>query len=356
MTDRHVHTTFLDLIDGVTATRWRRYPCASCDQAAELHRAFEDELSSGIRRLAAEPLPAGTVEQGPERRRVPTGGVSRRMFAGALTAVVVIILVARGPTLVGPTISAAAVAALQEAATVAVAEQRVDVGDGYHYTRTEAVWRTSEQWGDAPTFTYLRPVSREIWKAADGSGRLRETVGEPIFLSEADREAWIAVGSPPVHENNIDFRPGEGAFTDVSSLPTDVGDLSEEIRTRAEAGDRRPVEVEMFVIVGEFLTETVAPPKVRAALYEVASTLPGVELVGPMTDHAGRNGIGVAMTDPDSQMQEILIFDADTSALLEHQTIGLEDYGEHEAPVMWGHATYLESAVVPELPAEDDAP
>jgi hypothetical protein len=38
--------------------------------------------------------------------------------------------------------------------------------------------------------------------------------------------------------------------------------------------------------------------------------------------------------------------------MLEERTIRLLPYGWNLPPILWSRATYLESAVVPELPAE----
>lgn len=342
MVERRVQRAFLDLVDGVSTRRPSGEAGGGSDRAYELYREFESELGGALRALAVEPLPAGMLKQPTPRHRLRVPAVATRMLVVAVIAALAVIGV-RGPFSGLPPIEPAAAAALRDAATVAASLEPRVVEDGYLYTRTEAMWQTS--YAD---FTYLRPVSREIWLAADGSGRLSETVGEPVFLSEADKEAWIAAGSPPTHANNMDFGPDEGAFFDASTLPTDVDELRELVRSRAEQADRRPAEVEMFVVIGDFLRETVAPPEVRAALYEVAATLPGVQLLGEMTDHAGRVGIGVAMAD--GEFQEVLIFDPATSSLLEHQTVGLEAYGDHRPPVLWGYATCIESSIVSELP------
>jgi hypothetical protein len=103
----------------------------------------------------------------------------------------------------------------------------------------------------------------------------------------------------------------------------------------------------MFVLVGDDLRETAASPAQRAALYEVAARIPGVELVGRVTDSAGRPGIAVAMTDTSSRSRQVLIFDPTTSQLLaEEQTVVAgNEFGWPSGTVM-GRTTYLEHAVV----------
>lgn len=269
----------------------------------------------------------------------------RRTVLVALVIALVAIGLARAPFLLTPA-DPAAVAALQQAATVAAGGEALVIGDGYLYTKTDALWRFG-----GGHFQYLRPLVREDWVAADGSGRIREAVGELIFLSEADREAFLA-GGFRVYALNEDFGPGglEPQF-DNASLPTQVDALREAVRQRAAASHPWPrTDAQMFVIIGDLLRDPLTPPAVRAALYQVAAGLPGIELLGETTDRIGRPGMAVAMTM--HQLQEVIVFDPTTSELLEERTVGLEPYGDTPAPIMWGYATYLEAKIVSEMPAE----
>jgi len=49
-----------------------------------------------------------------------------------------------------------------------------------------------------------------------------------------------------------------------------------------------PGDWETFAIIGDLLRETHAPPALRAALYEVAANLSGVEYIGEVKDAVGR--------------------------------------------------------------------
>lgn len=223
--------------------------------------------------------------------------------------------------------------------------------DGYLFTRTEALWSFQ-----AAEWMYLRRLVRDFWMAADGSGRIRETVGDLIFLSDADREAWEAGDLTP-YALNEDFGTGglEPQFANAS-LPTDVDLLRKEVEQRAAATHPWPrTDSQMFVVIGDLLRDPLTPPEVRAALFEVAAGLPGIELLGETTDRIGRTGVAVAMTSlplTPWHRQEIIIFDPATSVLLEERTVSLAPYGDTPAPFLWGYATYLEAEIVPELPAE----
>jgi hypothetical protein len=245
----------------------------------------------------------------------------------------------------------AAAAALRQAASVAAQAEPLRLEDGYVYTKIEALWGFYTM-----DWMYLRPLVREDWIAADGSGRIRENVGEPIFLSEADRAAFEASGSTPFALNE-DFGPG-GLEPQLANalLPTDVDLLREEVRQRAEASHPWPrTDSQMFVVIRDLLRAPLTPPDVRAALFEVAAGLPGIELLGEMDDRVGRPGVAVAMTAfpfTPWHRQEIVIFDPATSVLLEERSVGLASYGDTPAPFLWGYATYLETEIVSKLPAE----
>jgi hypothetical protein len=265
----------------------------------------------------------------------------------ALVVAVVAIGLPRGPLSVLGTPDPAAASALHGAATVAARAASLEIGDGYLYSRIDALWSfQSAKW------RYLRPLVREDWMAADGSGRIREKVGEPIFLSSADRTAWEAEGLKPFALNR-DYGPGElePQFGNAS-LPTDVDRLRDAVRDRAAATHPWPrTDAQMFVVVRDLLRDTLTPPAVRAALYQVAASLPGITLLGAMADRVGRQGVAVAMPSLWFEVT-MVIFDPATSALLEERTLGLLPYGDTPAPVTWGYSTYLESRIVSEMPAE----
>jgi len=210
------------------------------------------------------------------------------------------------------------------------------------------------------TYSLLVPRTREIWVGPDGSGRIRETAGTPLFLGERDRAAWEAAGSPPVAQfartTNRDFGPGGLAArqTDLAQLPTDGSALAAVLRARATKPSGPPVDVELFVLVGDLLRETVAPPALRAALYEVAEGITGVERVRDVTDRAGRRGVGVAMTTSHlgGTQRLLYVFNPSTHTLLGEERTLLERVSWVDAapPTVIGYTIYVASAIVATLP------
>jgi hypothetical protein len=243
----------------------------------------------------------------------------------------------------------AAVAALQPAPVPGTAP-------GYRYAKTDSMYLSMMGAQGGEIIAALVPKVRTMWIAPDGSGRIRETAGEMVFLSEHSRSAWQAAGSPPLGGAiNRDFGPRGLSFEDLSLLPTDPGALANVIRERAQRADP-PLYDEMFVVVGDLLREQTAPPQVRAALYKVAAGIPGVELVDQVQDRSGRQGVAVAKTSTYTgvKRRHVLIFDPTTSAHLAEEDVILEPVSWIDAkpPVVIGYATYLESGIVESLPRD----
>jgi hypothetical protein len=273
-------------------------------------------------------------------------------------ALLVAVLVISG-LLPGSRDEASAAQVLNSLAEVAAAQpaEPADMASGYRYTKSEGIYLATVAGRGGQGFSALVPKSREIWIAPDGSGRLRESAGEPIFLGERDRARWQAAGSPQMDfTHNRDYGPGGLHYEDLTRLPTDPNALAAVIRTQAEATSKGgpPVNLEMFVIVGDLLRETGAPPALRAALYKVAAKIPGTELVGPVTDRAGRPGVAVARTleYTGAKQRKIYIFDRSTSMFLAEEEILLERAGSLDAkpPGTIRYTLYLESKMVPALP------
>lgn len=286
-----------------------------------------------VQEIVAEARPAARV---PARGRrswlVPAGGIA----AAAAAAVIAFVGVGGNGA---ETASAATV--LREAAAVARQQSpppQPGAGD-YLYVRSVSGYLSvypEQGWA------VLVPRVREIWLGPDG-GRLQERSSDPIFLSERDRERWIAAGRPDLAE------PGSSTSLPAAEplrLPGDADALYERLESEV-AGHSEGVHEQMFTLVGDALRETSATPAQRAALYEVAARIPGVELLGDVTDPAGRPGVAVAMTNEADGMRQTLVFDPGTSALLaeEQRTLADNEFGYPENTVV-GYATYHETALV----------
>lgn len=294
-----------------------------------------------------------------------------RLLIPAVVIPLVVVL-ALGVVPLGGRPDPAAAAALNAVAGVAAALPAAPT-DGYRHTKSEGAWLSGiGGTAERPNGVWaLVPVTREIWIKPDGSGRLIETRGQPTWFGPADKAAWVAAGSPDLGGNaHTDTRfgatptgyvpgtpqvwPGSLYYENADALPTDVAALRQLIDNRAAAGGGL-TDYERFTIVGDLLRETVAAPQVRAALYRVAAGLGGVELIGSVTDRAGRTGTAVAMTSDQSSRgleQRLLIFDPQTSMLLEEQETLLRhvDWLDADPPIVIGYNTYLASDIVTTIP------
>lgn len=284
------------------------------------------------------------------RRRAWRGWRLPRLAPLAAAAVILVALMVVLPVLDGGRGSGTAAAReLRTLASVAAQQPDAQLAPGtFAYTRSEAMWMsTSTNVDDATTTTTLStPFTREIWIGLDGSGRILETTGDP--------SAALATAPSPDHNWDATFGAGELAlplnmwdFTPelLERLADDPAALGAEIRQRAETIDQ-PVAYESFVIVGDLLRESVAPAKVRAALFKVAAEIPGVELLGTVEDPAGRTGTAVAYTHDGVRSE--LIFDPATALLLAERDTLVEpvSYIPFDPGTVVGYAVYLDAGIV----------
>jgi hypothetical protein len=289
-----------------------------------------------------------------------------------IAALTIVSVLASGFLPLGLRPDPASAAVLNRVADVA-AEQPDGPKDGYRHTKSEGAHLSGVSGTpDHPDPIWaLVPESREIWIKPDGSGRIIESRGEPIWFGPADRTAWQAAGSPDLRGKPYsDTRfgptppgadrsvpqagPGSLYYQDIDSIPTDVGALRRLIDGRAAAMGSA-TDYERFTIVGDLLRETVAAPKVRAALYRVAAGLGGIDLIGSITDRTGRTGTAVSMTGAQSSRgleRRILIFDPQSSVLLAEEDVLLNklDSLDAQPPIVIGYDTYLVSEIVPTIP------
>lgn len=284
----------------------------------------------GSRLAARATLIAHIGAERSRRVRVKRGVSWHRILPVALVptlvAVVAVILV---PIMTGQQSAAARV--LHAAARTAAGQPAEGLGPGeFAFTRSEGIYLNATSTGAHEWGALVRTV-REIWVAQDGSGRIRQVSEPPVLPDAKARACWLAAGSPPLAqvagESSYDRRYAPGGLAaplDIDGFTPDqllrlAGNqdgLSAAIRQQAERTSN-PLGYEMLTIVGDLLSESVAPPRLRASLYDVAASIPGITLVGTTKDALGRTGLAVAASRNDSRLE--LIFDPATSALLARQ-------------------------------------
>jgi hypothetical protein len=148
-----------------------------------------------------------------------------------------------------------------------------------------------------------------VWSAPDGSGR--EVASAPTGA--------FCHGGIPSQTFRKGQRIGVTMYPGAADLPTDPARLEQFIVRHFEGG---PEDVAAtFDFAGTFL-QAGAPPHVRAALYRLIQSLPGIEWLGPMTDRLGRHGTGVGFTE--YGVRDVLIFNPATTAVLEREGIAID--------------------------------
>jgi hypothetical protein len=269
---------------------------------------------------------------------------ARWALVSAVVGTVVLLAVAFVLTnqLGGEKTAAAAVILREAAQTAAKQPEPVSLAAGqYLYVRSDEAYLDYFS-GPGGGCAALVPTTREVWLGE--KSHLVQTEGEPRFLTQRDRDRWVADGSPDIGRTSTDI--SLGIITPVE-LSTDPDMLFERLKQEADDAGHG-LYLEMFVLVGDNLRETLASSELRAALYEVAARVPGVDLDGTMRDSTGREGIGVSMADKTDHTRHTLIIDPETSRLLEERDVVLDDRFElgYPAGTVIGYATYLVSTPV----------
>jgi hypothetical protein len=307
--------------------------------------------------LAADQLPAPAQSAGGRgRTRSP-----RRRPALSPVAVVAVVAVAGAAFVLLPggaarPADARAVDSLLAAGRAAAAAVDVPLRPGQViYSRTLSSSLSGLTVINGATVSYLAaPRLAESWIGPDGAlTRLETVVGQPWYATARDRAlagalaATTPAGVPGVSDRvvvNIPAYAGSvnGPTYDFArTLPTDPAALEQRIR-RDTAGSGPSADVEVWVTVRDMLASPVSPPALRAALYQVAAGLPGVEYLGPTSDRLGRRGIAVALSHGDAthaRTREVMIFDPDTGLLLQTEQLAID-------PVQWGLPASMTGQVV----------
>ncbi len=267
-----------------------------------------------------------------------------RVAVPVTIAVVALVALALASPLFGPRGGQGNAAARQLHSLADVAAQQASgpaLTEGmYAYTRSDNVQLNTSASADSnATTSRLVSYTREIWIGADGSGRIHE-VGEglPNGGNEWDQQFGPGELTPPLQTLGL-------SETELNQLAQNPDELAQVIADRA-GGTKNPVNQESFVIVGDLLRESNASAQLRSALFQVAAGIPGVELVGNVSDPAGRKGVSVALIN--NGIRSELIFDPQSSMLLADRETIVSPVPDLDFPVgtVIGSMTFLQSGIV----------
>ena len=186
---------------------------------------------------------------------------------------------------------------------------------------------------------------REIWFGSDGSGLIRESSGPASFFTDDGHARWQAAGSPTLtHAKSIDLY-APGCLPGPCAWRARVNDHPDGLEAGLKA--RSPLSLRT---VQELLGEAVVEPEFCQAVYEMARRLPGVEMLGAISDQLGRAGYGLTRVENGHRVE--LIFSSDTSCLLAYQNFLNDSVPFAPAGTLHSWSAFLTRRIAPSLPAD----
>lgn len=174
-------------------------------------------------------------------------------------------------------------------------------------------WPDAAYWHVVSTVEYDGVTyPREMWQGRVASGALQDAFSFNLQGEQAGPDGIYTADLGPARFDAGGLVDWDGLY----ELPTDPTDLELELRKGGEGKGPDP-DSELWSVIGELQRETPASPELRSALWTIASGIPGVTLVGTVTDSVGRAGVAVERTSSDNVTRERYIIDPDTGDLLE---------------------------------------
>jgi hypothetical protein len=254
------------------------------------------------RRIITQPPATATARR---QYRLTVPALTSAAVAG-VCAIVALALIPGSPA--RP--DAAAAAVLGKAAQAAARQPAAAVPGPGHFLYVETIeGQRNSGTASRPDTVGICVQTVQVWAAPDGSGR--EVASAP--MGPCSDGAIPSQTFPKGQEIDLTVYPR------AADLPTNPAVLEQFIVRHFNGG--HPDAAAAFEFAGTFL-QAGAPPKIRAALYRMIQRLPGIELLGPMTDKLGRHGTGVGLTE--YGVRDVLIFDPATSAVLEREGIAVD--------------------------------
>lgn len=209
---------------------------------------------------------------------------------------------------------------------------------------------------------WLTTERRWIWQSADGRKagllhdqlvRLEKLPWGPTPPPYPGRRAeWITLPaqlSCPSARQLTCHPTARGTYEFLTTLPTDPAHLRAWIYSHLDG--EQPASEQAWTDIGDMLREMLVPPKLAAALFRVAATIPGATVVPHAADAGGRPGIAVARNIFEDKADAELIFDQHTYQFLgEREVLTSPVKGEGPAGTVVEAYAQFQATVVDHLP------
>jgi hypothetical protein len=238
---------------------------------------------------------------------------------------------------------------LNHAASAAAASSRPVPRPGQFIYVSSVTTYLSTEMGRSGEKSWLYRTSRQIWQSVTGQqpGLLQIVAHSNVKLP------WGPV-PPAVTGNPVDWislpasscpgaAPARDTYEFLASLPTDPVRLRAWLYQHPDGG-LRP-DVQAWTDIGDMLREMLVPPKLAAALYRVAATIPGATVVPHAANAVGRAGVAVSRSGAE------LIFDPKMYELIGEGAVLTKPVpGQGPAGTVVASTAQLRESVVDRLP------
>jgi len=339
------------------------------DLRADVAGRAPEELHRARALLLAEIKTMGTNDDAP-RPAFPSRGTSRLrstswLLGTAAAAAVLTVSLLPGPAAhqarMGTSPSAPASQAsapavltaayvLNQAASAAAASSRPVPRPGqFIYVTSVTTYVSSEVLPSGKEKSWLYRTKRQIWQSVDGQragllqivdrGNVKLPWGPVPPADSGNSSSWTSLPASSCPGT----APARGTYAFLASLPTDPGQLRSWLYQHANGGNKP--DAQAWTDIGDMLREMLVPPKLAAALFRVAGTIPGATVVPHATNAVGRAGVAVSRSGME------LIFDPRTYQLIgEGGVLTKATPGVGPAGTVIASTAQLKETVVDHLP------
>ena len=238
---------------------------------------------------------------------------------------------------------------LNHAASAAAASSRPVPRPGQFIYVSSVTTYVSTEIGRSGEKSWLYKTSRQIWQSVTGQqagllqiverGNVKLPWGPVPPADSGNPVGWTSLPATSCPG----AAPARGTYAFLASLPTDPGRLRAWLYRHANG--QNPPDAQAWTDIGDMLREMLVPPKLAAALYRVAATIPGATVVPHAANAVGRAGVGVSRSGAE------LIFDPKTYQLIgEGAVLTKAVPGQGPAGTVIASTAQLKESVVDRLP------